>query len=241
MNTSRKFISLVATISAGGLVLAACASAGDSNDSAQRPTSTVTSTSPQPSEAADSTTPNDEHSSTVEKPEDEDAADSSRTTAARGQSSTQPAGAKMFGTPSLEDRQDLPADYGNLSPTDVRVGSHQGFDRVVFEFEGTGKPGWFTRLTEEPAQPGSGFPVEYAGNIALNVAIEGTPAPIDPEKQAKWIDLNAQFPGAGSVTEVKLAGAFEAQSVFVIGLDKPRPYSITRLENPTRVVVDIQK
>ena len=147
----------------------------------------------------------------------------------------------MMGTPSLEDRQDIPDDYGDLSPTDVRIGTHAGFDRVVFEFEGTGKPGWFSGYTDSPAQPGSGFPVEFAGGTALSVAIEGTPAPIDPAKQAKWIDLDARFPGAGVVTEVKVAGAFEAQSVFVIGLDKQRPYSITRLENPTRVVVDIQK
>ncbi|MEY8208859.1 AMIN-like domain-containing (lipo)protein [Corynebacterium sp. MNWGS58] len=235
MNTPRKFLSLAAAVTTVGLVLAACTTANDADDSAdsaQRPTSTVTSTSPQPSESSES-------ASTTEA--EDKPSETSRTTAARGQSSAQPEGPGMMGTPSLEDRQDIPDDYGDLSPTDVRVGTHAGFDRVVFEFEGTGKPGWFTRYTDSPAQPGSGFPVEFAGGTALSVAIEGTPAPIDPAKQAKWIDLDARFPGAGVVTEVKVAGAFEAQSVFVIGLDKPRPYSITRLENPTRVVVDIQK
>ncbi|WP_306515548.1 hypothetical protein [Corynebacterium sp.] len=235
MNTPRKILSLAAAVTTVGLVLAACTTAKDTDDSAnsaQRPTSTVTSTSPQPSETTESAS----KSGSDDKP-----ADSSRTTAARGQSSAQPAGPGMMGTPSLEGRQDIPDDYGDLAPTDVRVGTHQGFDRVVFEFEGTGKPGWFTRYTDSPAQPGSGFPVEFAGDTALSVAIEGTPPPIDPAKQAQWIDLDAHFPGAGVVTEVKLAGAFEGQSVFIIGLDKQRPYSITRLENPTRVVVDIQK
>ncbi|MDK8551483.1 hypothetical protein QP907_04035 [Corynebacterium pseudodiphtheriticum] len=231
MKTPRTLLSLAATIITSGLVLSACATADNTDNSAQRPTSTVTSTSPQPAETTENKTTTETNG----------AQDTSRTTAARGQESAQPAGAQMLGTPSMEDRQDLPDGLGDLSPTDVRTGTHQGFDRVVFEFAGVGKPGWFTHYTDTPAQPGSGFPVEYQGNTALNIAIEGTPAPIDPQKQAQWIDLNASFPGAGSVAEVKLAGAFEAQSKFIIGLDKPRPYSVTRLENPTRVVVDIQK
>ena len=154
MKTPRTFLSLAATIITSGLVLSACATADNTDNSAQRPTSTVTSTSPQPAETTENKTTTKTN----------DAQDTSRTTAARGQESAQPAGAQMLGTPSMEDRQDLPDGLGDLSPTDVRIGTHQGFDRVVFEFAGVGKPGWFTHYTDTPAQPGSGFPVEYQGN-----------------------------------------------------------------------------
>ena len=49
-----------------------------------------------------------------------------------------------MGTASLENQQHMPENLGNLIPTGVRVGAHDGFTRVVIDLEGEGEPGWFT-------------------------------------------------------------------------------------------------
>ena len=46
-------------------------------------------------------------------------------------------------------------------------------------------------------------------------------------------------PGAGVVTGVEFVTAFEAQSQYVIGLEKESPYSVTFLNDQPRVVIDI--
>ncbi len=48
---------------------------------------------------------------------------------------------------------------GELIPTTLRAGSHQGYDRVVREFAGAGIPRWWAHYTESTSAPGSGFPV----------------------------------------------------------------------------------
>lgn len=80
-----------------------------------------------------------------------------------------------MGTASLEDQQHMPKSLGNIVPTGVRVGAHDGFTRVVIDMEGEGEPGWFTSYTDSPAQQASGKPVEVQGNTFLNLGIEGTP------------------------------------------------------------------
>ena len=45
-----------------------------------------------------------------------------------------------------------------LMVVNVRVGSHEGFDRVVFDLVGSGEPGWFIDYTNKPSQQGSGTP-----------------------------------------------------------------------------------
>ena len=46
---------------------------------------------------------------------------------------------------------------------------------------------------------------------------------------------------AGNVSQVVHGGVFEADTQYVIGVDQARPYTVTVLENPTRVVVDFQR
>ena len=130
-----------------------------------------------------------------------------------------------------------PPPPSELVVTDVRVGKHEGFDRVVFEFVGDGSPGWFIDYTDAPAQQGSGNPIAYKGSTALDVSIDGTAYPFQ---------LNMEDPNIGTVngagglvTQVVSGGTFEARSQFVIGLDERHPYSVQVLRGPTRLVIDI--
>lgn len=148
-----------------------------------------------------------------------------------------PAG--FLGTPSLADQPLTQAEGAELVPIAVRAGSHEGYDRVVIEFSGPGKPGWYTQYTNSPAAQASGKPVAYDGATALVLGVEGTPWPSTPQLQEQYAEFTT-YPGAGAVTGVNFVNAFEAQSQFVIGLDRQLPYSVTFLEGPPRVVVDFQ-
>ena len=144
-----------------------------------------------------------------------------------------------MGTASLEDQQHMPEGLGNLIPTGVRVGAHDGFTRVVIDLEGEGEPGWFTTYTDSPAHQASGKPVEVQGNTFLNLGIEGTPWPSTPELKEKYMQ-SGTTPGAGVVSAVNYTTTFEAQTQLIIGLEKKTAYSVTYLKDPSRVVIDFQ-
>ncbi|WP_051866778.1 AMIN-like domain-containing (lipo)protein [Corynebacterium atypicum] len=139
---------------------------------------------------------------------------------------------------STEPSSHMPERAAGLFIEAVRAGSHPGFDRVVFEFSGSGEPGWHTAYTAAPVQLASGRPVEFPGAVGLNVLIHGVPTPYDR------ID-DAPIPGRaadahGAIAGVEHTGIFEADAQYVIGLDHERPYTVKVLDNPTRLVIDIE-
>ncbi|MCT1451349.1 hypothetical protein M3G18_00215 [Corynebacterium sp. p3-SID1145] len=128
---------------------------------------------------------------------------------------------------------------GQLRTTDIRAGSHDGFDRVVFEFEGEGLPTYNAAYTNEPREQGSGFPMEFPGATALELFVHGTSLDMDPD--AKYASDTNLGLNTGNIADVVYGGTFEADSHYLVGLDSKRPYKAYVLENPTRLVVDIQK
>lgn len=139
-----------------------------------------------------------------------------------------------IGNPGLGDQWVQPAG-SNLMVTDVRIASHEGFDRVVFDMEGEGTPGWMTMYTRNPTQQGSGNPLDYTGDIALQVGVDGTNYPNELGVEPPILGT---FPGSGSVNEVSYSSLFEGRTEFVIGLQDQLPYAVGALENPTRLVID---
>ncbi|MDK8762438.1 hypothetical protein QP922_01180 [Corynebacterium sp. MSK218] len=154
------------------------------------------------------------------------------------QNATAPAGLTPLGDANLEMKTLRPPVPSELVVTDVRVGKHDGFDRVVFEFTGNGSPGWFIDYADSPAQQGSGNPISYEGATALNVSIDGTAYPFQLDMEDP--NIGTVKGAGGMVTQVVNAGTFEARSQFVIGLAGRHPYSVQVLKAPTRLVIDIQ-
>jgi hypothetical protein len=120
----------------------------------------------------------------------------------------------------------------------IRAGSHQGFDRVVFEMTDGADPGWQIDYVDEPLQQASGNPVDVAGDAFLHVMITNTTYPFelgieDPLEPGT-------YPGAGRVSEIAYTSIFEGYTEAYIGLDEELPYSVTLLHNPTRVVIDFE-
>lgn len=129
-----------------------------------------------------------------------------------------------------------------LSVTDIRIGLHDGYDRVVFDLEGTGdgQPGWRVEYVDQAVDDGSGHPVEVDGDAILRVSLSGTANPMDSGVEGYSRDrLDASVTEV--VDEIVYRYWFEGYTTAFIGLDGgERPFRAFLLEDPTRVVVDVQ-
>ena len=142
-----------------------------------------------------------------------------------------------LGTADSSPKTQRPSEPSRLAVVGVRVGAHEGFDRVVVDLEGDGNPGWFVDYTSTPMQETVGQPLQVAGNSFLNINVDGTVYPFELGK-----DNNVPVTMAGdtgNVIDVISAGTYEGRSQIVVGLRSELPYSVQVLENPKRVVVDI--
>ncbi|MEU4386193.1 hypothetical protein [Promicromonospora sp. NPDC023805] len=129
-----------------------------------------------------------------------------------------------------------------LSVTNVRVAEHDRYDRVVFDLDGTGSglPGWRVEYVDEATDDGSGHAVQVDGEAILRVSLSGTANPMDSGVE--------EFPGdriepddTESVNEIVYRYWFEGYTTAFLGIDEgKRPFRVFLLENPTRVVVDVQ-
>lgn len=153
-------------------------------------------------------------------------------------SSEAAAGLRPLGDTDTEMKTLRPEPDAALTVTSVRICHHDGFDRVVFDLEGSGDPGWFMDYADSPTQQASGRLVEYQGNTAINVNLDGMRYPFETgiEEPTITTEENCQ---PTIVTDVVSAGTFEGRSQFVIGLSSRGAYSAQLLQDPKRVVVDI--
>jgi hypothetical protein len=123
---------------------------------------------------------------------------------------------------------------------DVRTGTHAGFDRVVFEFNGSTMPGYELEYVDKPVrQCGSGNVVKMAGDGWLRVKF--TPANAHTEEGKPTVLKREMYPKYPNIIDIKSICDFEAEVAWVIGVKSPKEYRILELLNPTRVVVDIKQ
>lgn len=128
-----------------------------------------------------------------------------------------------------------------VSVTDVRVGRHDGFDRVVFEIAGGGQAGWNVRYVDEARAAGSGFPIEVDGQAVLAVNLTNINLPPDaPEGVEPWDGPERIRPqGQGPLVEIVEDVVYEGHHTFFVGVGDTVPFQVHRLESPQRVVLDI--
>jgi hypothetical protein len=123
---------------------------------------------------------------------------------------------------------------------DVRVGVNQGFDRVVLEFLGSNVPGYRVEYVDRPVhQCGSGDPTPVAGDAWLAITLRGTQAHTDQgQATVQQRERRLQMP---IVKELEFTCDFEGVVELVLGVSRPNRYRITELQNPTRLIIDIQQ
>jgi hypothetical protein len=123
---------------------------------------------------------------------------------------------------------------------DARVGSHEGYDRVVWELAGDGTPGYRVGWTDDPRRDGSGEVVDLPGDATLQVVLVGVgippdaPAGITPYDGPQTLSLDST-----AVTEVAVGDIFEGYLTGFVGAEAERPFEVVLLSGPTRVVVDV--
>jgi hypothetical protein len=122
---------------------------------------------------------------------------------------------------------------------DLRIGRHDGFDRVVLEVGGTGTPGWDVRYVDEARSQGSGEPVEVAGDALLQVSLTGVGYPADTGV-TEWSGPEPlAVADTEVVTEVVLDSTFEGTTVVFVGTAARAPFRVYLLEDPVRVVLEV--
>lgn len=149
------------------------------------------------------------------------------------------AAASTHDTDATTERQQTDPEGGFVAVTDVRVGTHDGYDRVTFEVEGEGLAGWTVEYDAEPKAQGSGLPIDVAGETALTVALTQVWLPPDAPADIDQWSGDVAGPEGGVVLEVIEDTVFEGLHTFAIGLDEELPFQVRRFEDPQRVVIDI--
>ena len=129
-----------------------------------------------------------------------------------------------------------------LGVTGVRTSHRPGYDRVVFDLDGTGSPGWYVSYTANPVAEGSGDRVVLEGTTYLSVVLRGVGLPFDTGVPA-YGDDTTRIAGTGTkgVAEIAPGGVFEGDQLAYIGLTgAQRPFRVFALTDPARVVVDVR-
>jgi hypothetical protein len=126
----------------------------------------------------------------------------------------------------------------------VRVAQHDGFDRVVLEFAGTGAPGWSAQYVRTPRADGSGEVVDVHGDHVLQASVSGVVIRSSyPKTPEDFYDGSRHYTpqDGGRVSDVDVGGAFEGTMQLFLGVSGGKvPFRIFALTDPSRLVIDVQ-
>ncbi len=119
--------------------------------------------------------------------------------------------------------------------TDVRVGQHDGYDRVVLDVAGGGTAGWDARYVDDPRHQGSGDPVEVDGDAVLVVDVTNIGLPDDTG--ATPYDGPERVRVGDTIVEVLVGGTFEGHTQVFVGVSGEHPFRVRDVDGS--VVVDV--
>lgn len=124
--------------------------------------------------------------------------------------------------------------------SNVRVGKHKEYDRVVFEFSGEFVPGCKIDFAKPPFYLGeSDETVKLTGTSFLQIAF--TPAYAhDLESGQATIKNPDKLPRFPTLKEAKLTYDHEGQVIYILGLVAQKSFRAQALSNPARLVLDIK-
>jgi hypothetical protein len=138
-----------------------------------------------------------------------------------------------------------------LSPaplTQVRVGQHSCYDRVVFDVAGSDPVGFIASYVPVVRADGSGESVPVAGTQALEVVVR---APfVGTDDPQAWQDMPRvgddlvaadSLSGWSALRSVTFAGSFEGQSTIAVGVQDKRSFRVwtSGTGDQQQVVLDI--
>jgi hypothetical protein len=138
-------------------------------------------------------------------------------------------------TPSVT----IPATTDRAQITDVRVGTHDAYDRIVFEFA-SGIPQTVIDAVLPPfyADP-SGLPIDVNGTAFLRVVMHGG-TKVSPAGGTTYAGQTNFEPDFDQLAQLIEGGDFEAISTWYLGLKGGGCLRVLTLADPSRLVIDIE-
>lgn len=122
---------------------------------------------------------------------------------------------------------------------EIRTAEQNGFDRVVFEFEGDDIPDYTIRYSDKPVlQCGSGEAVQVAG--AGRMEVKFNPSSAHTEAGQPTVKDRERRLNQSILKELEITCDFEAEVAFALGVSAPNRYRVLNLSKPARVVIDIK-
>lgn len=125
---------------------------------------------------------------------------------------------------------------------DVGTGAHKCFERFVIEFQPADPalefPGYWVRYVPKPISLSpSGLGITIRGDAVLMVSVGSW---MDGPEPTGYTGPKDMFPtNVVSIREYRLIEDFEGLSTWALGLDRRRPFTVSTLTAPPRLVVDV--
>ena len=138
---------------------------------------------------------------------------------------------------------DLPVTDPGSAPianiVDIRAATHDGYDRLVFEFE-QGTPELSLERAEPPfTHDASGLPIEIEGESFLGLVMRGGTKQTDAGTSSYGgpTEFSLDFHSLRHAVE---GGDFERQSTWYFGLAEEECARVLVLEDPPRIAIDVE-
>ncbi len=119
----------------------------------------------------------------------------------------------------------------------VRAASHDGYDRITFEFTGA-RPGYAIKYVPRVTQDASGAPVPLIGQAFMSIVFMGAQAHND-SGEPTYTGPHRITTDFSSLKQAAFAGDFEGYVSFGLGLDDRVGFRVLELSNPARIAIDV--
>jgi len=134
----------------------------------------------------------------------------------------------------------IDASVARANITDVRTGTHDGYDRVVFEFAGGLPEATIERASPPFLHDASGLPIDVEGSSFLRVTLRGGTKQMDDGSSSYTgpTDFSTAYPGLVHLVE---GGDFEGLSTWYVGLTSEACVRTITLDgDEARLVIDVE-
>jgi hypothetical protein len=124
--------------------------------------------------------------------------------------------------------------------SDVRVGTHVGYDRIVFEYLEDGTPAFEMRTARPPfTQDASGLPMTVNGSPVMQITLNGATKMAD-DGSLTYTGPTEFEPRFAQLVHLIERGDFEAVNSWYVGFSGGDCIRAAVLTDPSRLVIDLQ-
>ena len=135
-----------------------------------------------------------------------------------------------------------PAGLGQATVRDIRAAAQTGFDRLVFEFNGSQVPGYSVKYGDKAVACGSGADLtDFIGGGSAPggvLLIDIRPA-VAHDESGNLTAVRDLTPNLGSLERAFRLCDFEGVVGYGAAISDEQPFKVTTLTDPPRLVIDI--